>query len=386
MPEGALGIPPEIAAEARGEVTGKVTGAPTAVTPATVTPATVTPTTGQAPLTVRGNPMLGSYAVTVCCIVHNEMYFLPAFLAYYRRLGVDRFIVLDDRSTDETAAFLADQPDVMVVESAIRYFVDIDYAPQAKAKVRELRAVRLWRDQLMDQFCAGQWALDVDPDEFLAIPGDDLPAFTRALAAEGAEAAWGVMVDMYPAAICEILGAAPDARFRLEDDWYFDGRPHLDPAQTREEPPVPRTVYPGSVARLFAEWKVLPQGSPVQQLKRRISGYRYEPHQIIHKTPIVFWKTGDWFLNCHVTTKPVSPTRVVPMMHFKFTADLGRKIEYALATGGYNQGSRSYRLYATLIARMRDAAKAAKGGGSFLAPVSRRYTGESAFRDAGVAR
>ena len=40
-------------------------------------------------------------------------------------------------------------------------------------------------------------------------------------------------------------------------------------------------------------------------------------------------------------------------MHFKFTADLGRKIEYALATGGYNQGSRSYRLYATLIERMR---------------------------------
>ena len=79
----------------------------------------------------------------------------------------------------------------MVVESAVRYFEEVDYAPAAKAKVRELRAVRLWRDQLMDQFCTGQWALDVDPDEFLAIPGDDLPAFTRALEAEGAEAAWG---------------------------------------------------------------------------------------------------------------------------------------------------------------------------------------------------
>ena len=43
-----------------------------------------TPSAGQAPLVVRANPMLGRYAVTVCCIVHNEMYFLPAFLAYYR--------------------------------------------------------------------------------------------------------------------------------------------------------------------------------------------------------------------------------------------------------------------------------------------------------------
>jgi hypothetical protein len=70
------------------------------------------------------------------------------------------------------------------------------------------------------------------------------------------------------------------------------------------------------------------------------------------------------------------------MMHFKFTADLGRKIEYALATGGYNQGSRSYRLYATLIERMmRDS-----GGGRFLAPVSRRWTGHADLLATGVAR
>ena len=368
-------IPREIAAEFQG---GSAVPAASAAAAGTPLP---TPSAGQAPLVVRANPMLGRYAVTVCCIVHNEMYFLPAFLAYYRRLGVDRFVVLDDRSTDGTADYLAAQPDVMVVESAIRYFEEIHYAPAAKAQVRELRAVRLWRDQLMDQFCAGQWALDVDPDEFLAIPDDDLPAFTRALAAEGAEAAWGVMVDMYPARIADILGAGPEARFRLEDGWYFDGRAHLDPTKDHEtDPPVPRTLYPGSVSRLFAEWKVLPQGKPLQRLKRRISGYRYEPHQIIHKTPIVLWRPGDWFLNCHVTSKPVSRTRVVPMMHFKFTADLGRKIEYALATGGYNQGSRSYRLYETLIARMREA------DASFLAPVSRRYTGARDFLDAGVAR
>jgi hypothetical protein len=339
-----------------------------------------TPSAGQAPLRVRSNPMPGRHAVTLCCIVHDEMYFLEAFLAYYRRLGVDRFIVLDDRSTDGTAAFLSEQPDVMVVESDIRYFAEPDYGPEAKARLRELRAVRLWRDQLMDQFCTGQWALDVDPDEFLAVPGDDLVAFTRALEAEGAEAAWGVMLDMYPEKIADILGAGPEARFRLEDAWYFDARPHLDPAQRREDPPVPRTVYPGSVARLFAERRVLPQGTALQRLKRRLSGYRYAPHQIIHKTPVVFWKPGDFFLNCHVTSKPVSPTRIVPMMHFKFTADLGRKIEYALSTGGYNQGSRSYRLYASLIERMR------AGDGSFLGRVSRRYRSERDFTETGVAR
>ena len=43
---------------------------------------------GQAPLAIRANPMLGRYAATVCVIVHDEMFFLPAFLAHYRRLGL----------------------------------------------------------------------------------------------------------------------------------------------------------------------------------------------------------------------------------------------------------------------------------------------------------
>ena len=80
-----------------------------------------------------------------------------------------------------------------------------------------------------------------------------------------------------------------------------------------------------------------------------------------------------------MTSKRVAP-RVVPIMHFKFTADLGRKIEYALSTGGYNQGSRSYRLYATLIERMRAR------DGAFVAGVSRRYRDPRDFTDAGIAR
>lgn len=336
-----------------------------------------TPSAGQAPLRVRSNPMPGSHAVTVCAIVHDEMFFLPAFLDHYRRLGADRFVILDDASTDGTAEFLAGQPDVMVVESGIRYFAQIDYPPETRDRIRETRAVRLWRDQMLDQFCTGQWAVVVDPDEFLALP-ESLPAYCAGLAAAGEEAAWGVMVDMYPERVADILGRT-DARFRLDDPWYFDGKPHLDPAQPREAPPVPRTVYPGSVSRLFAAWGLLPQGSLARRLRRRLSGYRYQAASPIHKTPIVFWRAGDWCLNCHVTTKRVAP-RVVPIMHFKFTADLGRKIEYALSTGGYNQGSRSYRLYAGLIERMRDR------DASFLAPVSRRYRSARDFADAGIAR
>ena len=336
------------------------------------------PADGHPPLRVRANPMLGRYAATVCAIVHDEMFFLEAFLEHYRRLGADRFIVLDDRSTDGTAEFLAGQPDVMVVTSGIRYFEEVAYPPETLERIRETRAVRLWRDQMLDQFCSNQWAVVVDPDEFLALPAS-LPALFAELAAEGAEAAWGAMVDMSPERVRDILGTPATARFHLEDAWYFDARPHLDPRHPQQTPPVPRTVYPGSVARLFATWGVLPQGTLIRRIRRRLSGYRYQGASMIHKTPVVFWRPGDWFLNCHVTSKPVAP-RVVPIMHFKFTADLGRKIEYALATGGYNQASRSYKLYAALIERMRAR------DGAFVAGVSRRYRGPRDFTEAGIAR
>lgn len=338
---------------------------------------------GHPPLRIRSNPMTGSFAATVCAIVHDEMYFLPAFLAYYRGLGADRFVILDDRSTDGTLEYLGQQPDVMVVESDLRYFEQVAYDPVARAGLLETRAVRLWRDQLMNAFCDGQWAVMVDPDEFLALPdGLSLPGLTARLEAEGAEAVWGAMVDMYPGGIGDITGPGAGATgpggFDLGAGWHFDARPHIDPARLRETPAVPRTVYPGSVSRLFATWGVLEQGSILRRIRRRISGYRYQGASMIHKTPLVRWRAGDRFLNCHVTTKPVSPAHALAIMHFKFTADLGRKIEYALKSGGYNQGSRSYRLYAALIERMIAA------NAPFTARVSRRYRSWKDFQDAGM--
>lgn len=341
------------------------------------------------PLAIRSNPLSGRHAATVCAIVHDEMYFLPAFLAYYRGLGADRFIILDDRSTDGTAEYLAGEPDVMVLESPLRYSDQVDYDPAIRAQILETRAVRLWRDQILAGFCDGQWAAMVDPDEFLVLPdGLTLPAFAARLEAEGAEAAWGAMIDMYPASVGDITGPAAAATGPGGFDpagcgggpWHFDARPHIDPAQLVQSPAIPRTVYPGSVSRLFATWGVLEQGPALRRLRRWLSGYRYQGASMIHKTPLVRWQAGDRFLNCHVTTKPVSPRHAVAILHFKFTADLGRKIEYALTSGSYNQGSRSYRLYATLIERMIDA-KA-----SFLGKASRKYSSWKDLQEAGVIR
>ncbi|MEJ8561062.1 glycosyltransferase family 2 protein [Yoonia sp. GPGPB17] len=54
------------------------------------------------------------------------MHFLPPFLQHYRKLGVKRFVFVDDRSTHATAAFLAAQRDVIVLRSNNKYGDKID--------------------------------------------------------------------------------------------------------------------------------------------------------------------------------------------------------------------------------------------------------------------
>jgi hypothetical protein len=44
--------------------------------------------------------------------VRNERVRLPYFLTYYRRLGIDHFLIVDNGSDDGTREYLADQPDV----------------------------------------------------------------------------------------------------------------------------------------------------------------------------------------------------------------------------------------------------------------------------------
>ncbi len=53
--------------------------------------------------------------------MRNERVRLPYFLDYYRKLGVDHFLVVDNGSTDGTRDYLADQPDVSLWETGAGY-------------------------------------------------------------------------------------------------------------------------------------------------------------------------------------------------------------------------------------------------------------------------
>ena len=122
---------------------------------------------------IKSNDLTQVEGPTVIALAHNEMYFLPAWLDHYRKIGAERFIILDDASTDETLDYLRTQPDVMVVGSHRRYgdTVPVSNRLDPTGHTTEMRRiVHLWRMILPEKFTLNRWVVQAALDEFLILP------------------------------------------------------------------------------------------------------------------------------------------------------------------------------------------------------------------------
>ena len=125
--------------------------------------------------------------VLLFCCLRNERVRLPYFLKYYRDLGVDHFLFVDNDSDDGSREFLADQPDVSVWHSAASY--------------KGARYGIDWINGLLARYGHDHWCLTVDTDEFLVYPFCDtrpLAALCDWLDASEVRSFGAMMLDMYP--------------------------------------------------------------------------------------------------------------------------------------------------------------------------------------------
>ena len=131
--------------------------------------------------TIRPGGML------VLSTLRNERVRLPYFLKYYRDLGVDHFLFVDNDSDDGTREFLAEQRDASV------------WTTKASYKASHFGVD--WLGHLQRRYCHGHWCLTVDVDEFLVYPFCEtrpLRALTDWLDASAVRSFSAMLVDMYP--------------------------------------------------------------------------------------------------------------------------------------------------------------------------------------------
>lgn len=148
--------------------------------------------------------------ILVFSTFRNENVRLPWFLDYYRNLGVNHFLMVDNGSDDGGREYLSGQGDVSLWTTAASY--------------KRARFGVDWLNYLQRRYGHGHWCLTVDPDELFIYPFCDtrpIRALTDWLDASSIRSFSAMLLDMYPKGPIE---AAPYERGSdpLETANWFD--------------------------------------------------------------------------------------------------------------------------------------------------------------------
>ncbi len=125
--------------------------------------------------------------ILVFSTFRNEDVRLPYFLRYYREMGVDHFLMVDNDSDDGGREYLAEQPDVSLWTATGSY--------------KRARFGVDWLNWLQMRHGHRHWCLVVDPDEFFVYPFCDtrpIRALTDWLDASSIKSMSAMLLDMYP--------------------------------------------------------------------------------------------------------------------------------------------------------------------------------------------
>ncbi len=201
--------------------------------------------------------------ILVALAQRSEALRLPHFIEYYRKLGADHFLVVDNDSSDGSREFLAKQPDVSIWQTDQSY--------------RSARFGLDWVNWLLMRYAHGHWTLTVDADELLVfsgMPDRSLRSLTQVLEARQQNAMGTLMIDLFPEGSLGKQGYAPGDD-PLSVLTCFDAG---DYTAARQNPLGNLWVQGGTRRRVFFD------DNPAQA-------------PTLNKLPLVFWNRRYAFVN-----------------------------------------------------------------------------------------
>lgn len=271
------------------------------------------------PRRVQAEAIAKAWCLVVVC-VRNERPRLTRFLGHYRHLGAAHFLFVDNASTDDTEAYLREQPDCSVW--------------RAEGSYKASNFGMDWCNHLLARHGVGKWCVTVDPDEFLLFPHCEqrgLRSLTRYMDGIGQPSLFAPLVDVYsdrplsqthltadtdPFALCPYFD-----RFNLTQRWSEDTGSFWVQGGVR-------------MRRFFAD---NPAKAPA-----------------LNKVPLIKWHAGlryvssmhhtnDRALNCTVRGNRQAVSGV--LFHFKYVNLLTAKAEEEMRRGEHYDGSAEYKAY-----------------------------------------
>ncbi|MCA0996018.1 glycosyltransferase family 2 protein [Alloyangia pacifica] len=258
----------------------------------------------------------------VFCTARNEGVRLPWFLKYYREMGVNHFIMVDNDSSDGSLDYLKAQEDVSVWHTSASY--------------KRSRFGMDWINWLLRRYGHGHWVLVVDPDELFLYPFCDtrpLRALTDWLDASSIKSFSAMLLDMYP-------------KGRLDAQPYEAGQDPLEIASWFDA-----GNYSVKKNKRFGNLWI--QGGP---RARMFFGDRPERAPALNKVPLVKWDRRYAYVSSTHMLLPRGLNLVYDewggekasglLLHTKFLDTFNAKAEEELSRKQHYAGSTEYIAYA----------------------------------------
>lgn len=306
-----------------------------------------------------------SDGVTVFLIVKNEEYILPHFFKHYESMGVGNFIIYDDKSTDRTLEILRARKDCTILTSDNNYGdhcgLNNDGVPN--------RFGTLIKDIFPKKMVPDGWVLTVDADELLVLPKgfDNINSLTQSLEDIKQFYLAAPMVDFYPATLNE-RNFDPEIN-PFKGALYFDRGPLFDWSEEKEKP---KQLFKGVRYRL-REMLDKAHSSEVS----KIYGNKYSGFARTWKVPLLKNGMGINYISNHEINCKPNLDLMGTIAHFKFCPNLDSKIQYALESAAYYNGSIEYKFL--------DAAIKLLGHIPLLSEESVKYENVDSFVSAGLS-
>jgi glycosyl transferase family 2 len=256
--------------------------------------------------------------ILVTCL-RNELVRLPFFLTYYRDLGVDHFLIIDNGSTDGFMDWVRPFEDCSVWHTEASYLAS-NFGMH-------------WCNHVLSRYGKGHLCLTVDPDEYLVYPHmktrnlQDLGVYLRD---DERESMHVLMLDAYgKGALSETVYATGDNPFEICP--YFDRDGYI------QRPGINASTWIQGGPRMRVFSRETPELAPA-----------------LNKMPLIWWKPEFCYRSSMHDGYPVSLNRAhIPgevsltggLFHFKLLSLLIDKATEEIERKQHYAGSREYRSY-----------------------------------------
>lgn len=272
---------------------------------------------------VRDNTKkITSKDILLFAVMKNEAHRLSFFLDYYRKLGVNHFLLVDNGSSDHFSDVVSECDDITT------FFTNASY--------KESNYGMHWCNHLLLKYGCGHWCMTCDPDEFIIYPHietRDLRDLTAYLDSIRESSFFTVMIDMY-------------SDTAVEESYYSEGE---DPLKVC--PYFDSTGYTKSYNNNFRN--IFIQGG----VRKRLL-YNQNPSKApaLNKVPLIKWASHYAYVESMHMAIPrrinsvfSDPKTTGALLHYKFISQLINKVREEETAQQHWDNSSEYQKYGEAI-------------------------------------